>query len=134
MLRQIQRVSVLPLLVLLTACPQKTAIWVRQGSTVHHLEFMLSDRIGGSRPISLHYLEIYRCFPRGAQPRDTMWVLDGDGGTEARSIVYGVAPPGFTEPVRARPLGTGCYDVRTDGTGRTRFVVETNGSVRQENP
>jgi hypothetical protein len=120
--------AALILFVGITACPQKTAVWIEPGSTVKHLVFNVGPKRGRTGLKGLGYLRIYPCGGPTAGPGAT-WVAGVDYGSGVvHQVLYGQVPPGFTAS-EAQPLEPGCYMAAISGTGRTRFEVRPDGDV-----
>lgn len=123
--------SVYSLLVLamvcLTACPQRTAIWLAPGSTRDSLRFLISDRRGGEKVIRPAILRFEPCHASNLP----VWVIwDSLGAsTPVREIVYGTRPPHFGENEPAKPLAAGCYRVGITGTGWVEFKITESGDA-----
>ena len=118
------RIALPVLLLLLAACPQRTAVWIAEGSTARDLTFVLGQKEGRERRIQ-SYVRVDRC---GPWYRDSaMWIASAD----TSRVTYGVTGPGATEQQPARPLVPGCYSVMTGGTGSVAFAVDSLGGVTQ---
>jgi hypothetical protein len=121
----------------LTACPQKTAVWVAPESTAHRLRFLIADRRGGTKRVAIGVFRVDRC---GASPQGAtappMWGAGGIAGTDTVSVIqYGVMPSGFAklrgQADTALTLLPGCYEAEISGTGRATFDVSADGRVRE---
>lgn len=119
------------LLLILTACPQRTAVWVDQGSTASHLVLRIADRRGGSGKVAIGVVRVYQC-GGPSTGAGAAWVVGPQNGTaNVQQIVYGETPPGFVSDQGPQPLKAGCYHVNVSGTGTTEFQVEANGTVTE---
>lgn len=126
--------ALLAMAILLVACPEKNAVWVEDGSTATNLTFGVgSSRDGRGPPLGkLPTLAVVRCVPPG-EAEDVIWQIAVAGPGEApvpTRIRYGEPPRGYVSQVGPGELTPGCYEARTMGTGRVRFEVEPNGTVR----
>ena len=115
---------------LLTACPERTAIWMVPGSTANHLEFEVGRRRGHPDPAAFRYLTMTAC--HGAT-KGFLWSVSQDA---SRRDVRGVSrvrfpktPPGYGHYGPTGPLLAGCYEASVNGSGRTRVEVQSDGSV-----
>lgn len=118
-------------LLCLTACPQKTAVWVETGSSARHVVFRISDRRGGTGSVSIGVVRVYEC-GGSSSGEGAMWVVGPRAGTaNLQSITYGITPQGFASDQGPRPLTRGCYEVAVSGTGRTQFTVDANGAATE---
>lgn len=124
------RVAV-PLLILLAACPQETAVWVAEGSTASELTLVFGRERGRERPISV-FVRVDRCEDpnRGAYDGKALWMAD----INASRATYGVPGPGVSEQMKPEPLTPGCYYVSTTGTGATAVVIDSAGRVAEYDP
>jgi hypothetical protein len=119
------------LVVGLTACPQRTAVWVENGSTANHLVLRIADKRGGSGEVAIGVIRVYEC-SGPATGAGAMWVVGPRNGTaNVQQIVYGETPPGFVSDQAPQPLKPGCYRVDVSGTGKTEFQVDANGAVSE---
>lgn len=114
-----------------TGCPQRTAVWVREGSTASNLVLQFgTDRrkLGGA---DIGVIRVYEC-GGSSTGLGAMWVVGPQGGTaELRELTYGLTPPGFTSDQGPQPLEPKCYRVDVSGTGKTEFVVDSAGRVSE---
>lgn len=119
------------LFAVLAACPQRTAVWVEDGSTANHLVLRIADRRGGSGAVAIGVVRVYECgWP--ATGGGAAWVVGPQNGTaNVQQIVYGETPPGFVSDQGPHPLKPGCYRVDVSGTGKTEFQVEANGAINE---
>lgn len=136
--RSICRFAVVPLCLLLAACPWQTEITVAPGSSADHLTFRV--RSGGwiPRPISIGFLRVDACAvlyetPGISPPQDrAAWVLEARIGEATRlsEIHYGSVPEGYSETRPATPLQMpGCYVATISGTGVTAFTINESGRI-----
>ena len=123
---------------LLTACPQNSAVWIQPGSTQDHVAFVVSGAPRGSRK-PIPYAGVFRVDRCGSRPdysSEPVWgiypTLEATD-TGLHEIVYGELPPGYEAMVNRAglpgPLTPGCYLVTMSGTGRMSFDVLPNGTV-----
>jgi hypothetical protein len=114
------------------ACPERTAVWVEEGSTATNLLFGVAryrDRQGP--PLSdLPTLIVQRCTEPEAD-EDVVWqIVVGDSQPPVPTqIRYGEPPPGYRSRVAPRKLTPGCYLALILGSGRVTFEVASDGSV-----
>lgn len=122
------RIGLPVLLLLLTACPQETAVWVAPGSTARNLTFVLGHKPGRERRISA-FLRVERCgdYARYGYNREAMWLVQVD----TSRVTYGQPGPAAREDMQARPLVPGCYHAHVSGTGQTAFTVDSAGAVTE---
>ena len=112
-------------------CPQRTAVWLADGSTARRLVFRLSDERDGSRAVAVGGVRVDRC-DREPTGEGAEWLVGPRNGTEpTRELTYGVAPPGWETDQGPRPLTPGCYQVTTSGTGRATFDVAPDGRATE---
>jgi hypothetical protein len=126
--------AVLSLLVLSGAggCQQRTAVWVRSGSTADNLVLEFGRERGTPGGAAIGAIRIYGCDAPGTGS-GAQWVVGPTGGTaDVREIKYGETPAGFTSDQGPQPLKPGCYRVDVSGTGKTQFIVEPSGQVREQ--
>ena len=128
----LRRIAWLAGVIGLTACPQRTAVWIEQGSTASHVIFGIADTRHGSGRVSIGVVRVYGCeAPDGGQ--GAMWVVSPKNGTaNVHQLVYGETPPGFVSDQGPRPLAPGCYRVAISGTGRTQFTIDATGAVTEQ--
>ena len=113
----------------LTACPQRTAIWLKPGSTRDSLRFIISDKRGGERILAFGGLRVEPC---EASNRPVWVIWDSLGAwTRVREVLYGEAPEHFVEDAPAVPLEPGCYLASILGIGRIEFKVTSAGGVSE---
>ena len=118
----------------LSACPQRTAVWVVQPATTTNLTFALGRVRGKEEPVRLYYLSISHCGSQGQAGQRPIWMIGerpaGPPATAVR-IRYGEVPPGFE--VRGPPgaLAPGCYVADIGGSGTTEFDVGPTGAVTE---
>jgi hypothetical protein len=122
------------LLVVLAGCPQKTAVWVGEGSTASKLAFRIAASRGGSDGVEIGVVRVEPCSGTGTGG-GAAWVIGPKVGTARFSRVeYGSAPHGFVTEQGPIPLAPGCYRVIVSGTGRAEFQVSSDGSVSENRP
>jgi hypothetical protein len=116
------------LLLLLTGCPQETAVWIAEGSTAADLTLVFGRKRHRERRISA-VVRVERCDDanRGSYDGKALWLVSVD----TSHITYGVAGPGVSEEMKASPLTPDCYFVSMSGTGSTSFVVDSTGGVTE---
>ncbi len=115
----------------LTACPQKTAVWVEEGSTAGHLVLGIGSRRGHPGDADIGVVRVYRC-DRTSDGPGASWLVGPMGRTEQiKRLVYGETPSGFSSEQGPEPLTPGCYKVATSGTGTTGFTVDSLGTVTE---
>lgn len=115
----------------LSACPQRTAVWVLEGSTSSHLEFVVGRRTGHEETVRFYSLRVERC-GENSSGKLSMWMIGepSSGRPDYPSRVqYGVTPAGFAEQVPAHSLTEGCYTVRLGGAGVAQFEITKEGAV-----
>jgi hypothetical protein len=138
--RMVQVATVMLGALMLTACPQKTAVWIPGGSSIGSLVLRFGPERGRDGDVALDVVRIYKCADSAgvggaAADRGAMWVLyAADRGQMVSSLRYGETPVGFRSAVGPVPLAPGCYIAQISGTGRTRFRVGSNGGVSDEGP
>ncbi len=124
----------LTLATVLTACPQKTAVWVRSGSTADNLIFDFGRTKGLKGAVDLGAMRVERCAATDASS-GASWVLWPMSGTiKLDELRYGELPQGFAAEAPASDLTPGCYAVVISGTGRSSFTVDSVGSVTEATP
>lgn len=89
----------------LAACPERTAVWIEQGSTATHLVFLVADTRGGHGRIALNDLRVAKCDDDPPRHHEYQWRLT-----------------------------PGCYVVHISGTGWTQFDVSADGTVTERFP
>lgn len=110
------------LLIALAACPQKTAVWIADGSTARELTLVFGEKEGRERRMS-SFVRVDRC---GPWDRDSaMWMVSVD----TSRVTYGVPGPGTHQEAEARPLRPGCYYAHMSGTGSVAFRIDSLGGV-----
>jgi len=124
------------LLLGLTACPQRTAIWIGQGSDATRLEFLLGRTTGQEGVVRFYTLRVDRCDTTDSGTSAHLWMI-GEPSTGQPAyptrVIYGIRPPGFAELVPPQPLTEGCYVARLGGTGLVQFRVTSTGAVVTQN-
>lgn len=115
----------------LTACPQRTAVWVRDGSTADNLVFQFGTSRGEPGGAQIGVVRVYHCDGPATGP-GAAWVVGPEGGTaDVRELRYGQTPAGFTSDQGPSRLEAGCYRVDVSGTGKTEFVIDSTGRVTE---
>jgi hypothetical protein len=112
-------------------CPRKTSIWVEPGSTLRRLEFGISSRRGGDRPVDWGGLRVYACSGTDYGPTGAAWAVGPFRQIQRWPVrvQYGVPPEGFQTVQGPEPLRPGCYRALVAGTGLTQFIVREDSSV-----
>lgn len=119
-----RRVPLAILLLALAACPEKTAMWIAEGSTARELTLVFGETKGRERRMS-SFVRVDRC---GPWDRDSaLWLVSID----TSRLTYGVPGPGASQESEARPLGPGCYLAHMSGTGSVVFAVDSLGAVTE---
>ena len=124
---------------LLTACPQNSAVWIQPGSTRDHLVFQLSGD-HRSRPQTVYSgsIRVERCLTASETRPDLMWGAAPRNTAVLTSITYGVMPAGYeplmNQPSKAKVLTPGCYFVGTSGSGNLKFDVLPSGDIVGRSP
>ena len=123
--------KVLPVaLCLLTACPEKNAVWLEPGSSANHLAIHVADKKGGSKAVNVGLFRIVRCAVSHDAPADSaMWVIDNIGSGKPMLITYAQAPLGFRTVTKPKPLVSGCYRAEISGRERLRFEIRSDVGV-----
>jgi hypothetical protein len=124
-------------------CPQRTAVWIVAPARADDLRFRIADKRGGRGRVSLGVFRVDRCGEPDYYRVGPMWGAGVGAASEVpdsgiREIRYGDMPQGF-EPLinqgdTALTLTPGCYTADIDGTGFTRFEVDTLGWVTEIQP
>ena len=117
------------LLLIAVGCPQETAVWIENGSTLERLVFRVADKRDSDKIVEIGVLRVNSCSLPDSGAGS--WVIGGRSGTvPVQRIVYGEPPPGFASYMGPDPLAPGCYRVSISGSGRTTFLVDSGGGVR----
>ena len=123
-------------LVGLTACPQRTAVWVIQPAMTDSLVFVLGRTKGKEEPVRFYYLAVEACASGSAQQGARFWMIgeraSGAPTVNPTRVRYGEVPPGFELRGSTQSLTAGCYVARTGGSGSVRFDVTPTGAVVEE--
>jgi hypothetical protein len=130
-----RRLPLACLVVLLTACPQKTAVWISRGATAANLVFHFGKEPGKEAPVAVGGVHVRTCADSVGGYSDTaaMWAMYAlDHARMLSAVQYGGVPDGFRSTVGPVALQQGCYFVEISGTGRTRFAVRSDDSVVDE--
>lgn len=115
--------------IVVSACPEETAIWIQPGSTVGHLVFDIGRDRGQREAVGIGVLIVETCSSDDYHGV-IMWGMTGIGGTAYTDrAVYGVPSPGFATSYEKHALTPGCYVALISGTGRVRFDVRRNGMI-----
>ena len=130
----------LPLVLLLTACPEERKLWVIPGSTRAHLVIGNADKREATRSRHWNHLTILSCADYLAVTSrivDAHWSLTPVGDSRDRlpapsRIRYGVVPQGYKASGPAKPLDTGCYVAQVSQP--FYFVIDSSGAVRDITP
>ncbi len=131
--RMYLEVALSMLFMLVSACPQRTAIWIEAGSEASHLTFRIADRRGGDRAVSVGVLVVTSCSAEDDNRASAVWIIEPTEGTQhLQRVVYGSAPNGFVSSLGPKPLTPGCYRAAISGTGRSVFVVHEDGTVKED--
>jgi hypothetical protein len=115
--------------VLLTGCPQQTAIWISKASTANRTVFGIGKKHGKPGGVSVHVIRVDRCGGKN-YPKydDALWVLSAEGDGEGlKQLVYGETPSGYKVSHGPLPLTSGCYVAGLSGTGSVTFDVDERG-------
>ena len=127
------RCAIVLAICLVSACPQRTEIWVAPGSKRVGLTFALGVDKGRRKTVALGMFAVSRCTLAEDDSGSVLWrILADDRARMVDSIAYGKAPNGFRATVAPSPLAEGCYIAQTSGTGRMRFRVASDGNVTDE--
>lgn len=120
----------LPCTLLLSACPERSAVWVETGSTAGHLVIGIGTTPHGPPPANLYGLTVVRCGEENRLPASAVWTIARAKESPVPGrVLYGSTPPGFETRVPAQAITPGCYRIQDSGSGRTIFDVATNGAV-----
>src|SRR5918999_538123 len=108
-------------------CPQRTGVWIREGSTSNDLVLEFGKERGKPGNAAIGAIRVYRC-DAPATGAGAAWVVGPASGTaDVPQIRYGETPVGFTSDQGPQPLVSGCYRVDISGTGKTEFVIDSAG-------
>ena len=113
-----------------TGCPQKSAVWIEDGSTSQHLVFRLGRSVGGGPPDDFYGMTVSRCGADGTAQNAVWAVARSQDVPVPIRVVYGEAPAGYRTVKGPDPLQPGCYEAADSGSGRMRFLVNVDGSVQ----
>jgi hypothetical protein len=116
----------------ISACPEKTAIWIAGSQRVAQLQFAVGRSVGREAPVRFYGMRVEDCTPPRGDRSSPYWAFGEDttGMPEYPSrIDYGRVPPGFRETVPPHALPAGCYVARIGGNGAVFFDVDSLGSV-----
>lgn len=125
-------VAALLIVAAVTACPEKSSIWVIPGSTVERLEFGVGKSRNDSGGFWTSVVRVYRCDGPSAGP-GADWVVHADTTKFPRlkRVIYGEVPPGWATGEGPAPLTPGCYRAAISGTGKTEFHVQPDGGITE---
>ena len=114
----------------LTACPQRTAIWLLSGAAPGQPVFGLEESRDGASLAEVPYVFISPCAGFDGTAGQAVWVLQRAVETAAapRQVQVGHAPPGYRVARGADRLQPGCYVASIQGTGRVEFEVYADRS------
>ena len=114
-------------------CPQKTAVWIAEGSTARDLVFQIGIVRGQPKAIQFYGMNVYLCASPDQPNKPSLWTVSAARGVLEQdyptAITYGVVPSGFVEQVPAQTLTKGCYVAAIAGTGAVTFAVDSSGAV-----
>lgn len=121
----------------LSACPQKTVVWISHPSLARTPEFVVSQRRDREIPVRFYDLLVLDCSSLNQiPPAERVWHIAEDLANTPHPyptrVLYGQVPVGFQELTPAKPLTEGCYVAETLGTGRVRFQIDHDGKVIEE--
>lgn len=118
---------------MVSGCPQESAVWLAPGSTATHLVFMIGrDRGDEDGSTSVTTFDVTTCSDPDRTYANRYWGIERGGNDLPLHVVqYGIVPKGFGQHHPALPLTPGCYRVRLSGTGRLKFNVSRDGSVAE---
>jgi len=126
---------VLVVVIALTSCMKKAAIWIVSGSQATDLVFGIAAERGREVPIdNFGRFDVRTCYRTGEE-RVTMWSLSAntqEAQPAPTKIKYGDPPKGFYETAPPAALRAGCYEASISGSGLSasvRFLVDSTGSV-----
>ena len=119
--------------VVLAACPQQVAVWVRSGAMTGNLVLDLGTERGVAGEVDIGLVAVWKCTRSSKSDSAMVWrILARPTSHTLRSIRYGIAPDGFSVEVSPLPIEPGCYVAQVAETGATRFRVAPDGSVIDE--
>lgn len=117
---------------LVAACPQKTAIWIANGSTTQHLEFIVGKKRGKEEPVRFYAVIVSRCERSDSEAEPFIWSIWETPAAISQyptRVLYGHVPTGFEEKDTAMALTVGCYQASTIGSGAISFKVDSLGKI-----
>jgi len=115
-----------------TGCPEKSAVWIEQGSTSQHLVFGLGRTVGGRAPDNFYGMTVSRCGADGTAQNAIWAIARTDEVPVPTRVVYGEPPSGYRTVKGPERLQPGCYQAADAGSGRLQFRVNADGSVQAE--
>lgn len=123
------RAALLAALILM-GCPEKSAVWIVDGSTATRLEFGIGRTRDDPRGFETDGIRVFRCDGPSAG-EGAVWAASVDtvGPGPVKRVVYGDPLPGWRSVQGPSPITPGCYRAAISGTGRTEFEVKPDGSV-----
>jgi hypothetical protein len=126
--------------VLVTGCPERSAIWIVGQAEPGRPVFGIGRTVRGE-PILIYGLMVWPCERFDGTARSTTWFLVSDGPQRVVDrVTYGHVPAGYASTHYmsraldstsvAPPLAPGCYLARLEASsGTVRFDVARDGSV-----
>lgn len=122
----------------LTACPQKTQVWIQPGSSANNLVFVFGKDLGEEREVALGDIQVFRCADtdvafdnKEAIRRAVWWTLTQNSAISRSRAKYGELISGFQTLAGPKTLDPDCYFVGISGTGETRFEVLRDGTITE---
>ena len=109
----------------LTACPQKTAIWLLSGTEPGQPVFGVGEKQDGASLTDLPYVLISPCAEFDGTAGPAVWMLQRVAVNAAvpRQGQVGHTPPGYRVAKGEDRLQRGCCVASIHGTGRVDFEV-----------
>ena len=122
--------------ILLTGCPQKTAVWLAPKSAANALTLRFGEERGKLQSVAVGSVQVYRCADQqSATSAEKMWAVRAiDTAKSIDHVEYGIAPVGYHVDEGPRRLEPGCYVVQISGTGRTRFRINPDNTATDDGP
>lgn len=126
----------LPMSLILVACPRRTAVRLGEDSTANQPVFLLGSERGKQERVEIGLFRVDSCasLEGGTYPRAERadWHIEAKGEVAVSRIVYGTLPPGFHEIAPAAPLAPNtCYMVTVTGSGTVRFEISDGGQLHE---
>lgn len=120
---------------IVVGCPERSAIWVREGATARRLEFGIGRYRDDQRGFPTSYLRVYSC-EGPAAGKGAAWIINSDTAQThtVNWVIYGELPPGWTLVEGPAKLKPGCYRAAISGTGLTEFQVDPDGNITEVKP